>query len=94
MSVGLTNEGPVTFTLDSRLNESGSGTSGTSTPTITSANTSKAARDTQRNAEKALRKAAWESAKKQTPKGQTVIPITPSDPAQDSEIPSSSLQDN
>src|SRR5271169_5428865 len=33
MSVGLTNEGPVTFTLDSRIDESGLGTnSGASTP--------------------------------------------------------------
>jgi len=61
MSVGLTNEGPVTFTLDSRIDESGLGASGASTPA--SSGGSKVNKGAQRAAEKALRKAAWESAK-------------------------------
>ncbi|PVF95832.1 hypothetical protein CPB86DRAFT_557454 [Serendipita vermifera] len=54
MSVGLTNEGPVTFTLDSRLSES-TPPSGVSTPNPT---LSKAD-------EKKARRAAWEAAKKE-----------------------------
>jgi D-aminoacyl-tRNA deacylase len=54
MSVGLTNEGPVTFTLDSRLSES-TPASGISTPNPT---TSKA------DGKKA-RRAVWEAAKKE-----------------------------
>lgn len=61
MSVGLTNEGPVTFNLDSRIDESGLGTSGASTPVLGGG--SKVNKGAQRGAEKALRKAAWESAK-------------------------------
>lgn len=64
MSVALTNEGPVTFTLDSRLTESTSAVSGTSTP-LSEGETSKGRKGT-KVAEKALRKAAWEAAKKET----------------------------
>ncbi|KAG8807547.1 D-tyrosyl-tRNA(Tyr) deacylase [Serendipita sp. 411] len=67
MSVALTNEGPVTFTLDSR-EVPGTASTGTSTPTA-SASASKgregADKLAQRNAEKALRRAAWEAAKRE-----------------------------
>lgn len=81
MSVGLTNEGPVTFTLDSRPYEyisatatpTGASRSGSSTPVevpkasrqSTSAKSTAAAAVAQRNAEKALRKAAWDAKKRQ-----------------------------
>jgi hypothetical protein len=62
MSVGLTNEGPMTFILDSRSDEASLGTnSGASTPA--SSGGSKVNKGAQRGAEKALRRAAWESAK-------------------------------
>lgn len=51
----------MTFILDSRIDESGVSTGGASTPV--SSGGSKVNKGAQRGAEKALRKAAWESAK-------------------------------
>ncbi|KAG8832556.1 D-tyrosyl-tRNA(Tyr) deacylase [Serendipita sp. 399] len=67
MSVSLTNEGPVTFTLDSR-EASGATSTGTSTPIATTSTSRSRGGDdkfAQRNAEKALRRAAWEAAKRE-----------------------------
>lgn len=80
MSVALTNEGPVTFILDSRsessdaIGSSGS-QSGKTTPRESSTPTA-----AERAAEKARRKAAWEASKKQ--KGQEEVPIN-ADPSPD-----------
>ncbi|CCA66633.1 related to DTD1-D-Tyr-tRNA(Tyr) deacylase activity [Serendipita indica DSM 11827] len=62
MSVGIVNEGPVTFTLDSRETVS---TPGTSTPTASATSSGSQGKTlAQRNAEKALRRSAWEAGKK------------------------------
>jgi hypothetical protein len=89
MSVGLTNEGPVTFTLDSRIDESGLGTSGTSTPA--SSGGSKANKGAQRAAEKALRKAAWESAKG-APSKDTEQERSSADIITEDEVPENAVQ--
>jgi len=94
MSVALTNEGPVTFILDSRsetpepsltgssLRQGGSH-SGTSTPGGSAKESTSTMTASQRAAEKTLRKAAWEAAKKE--KVKTDAPLTAdSNPSRDS----------
>jgi hypothetical protein len=91
MSVALTNEGPVTFIVDSRSETSDSSLSdssslqpgsqsGKSTPATQPGSTMTAS---QRAAEKALRKAAWEAAKKQTSQAKSDVPgvDSPREPA-------------
>jgi D-Tyr-tRNA(Tyr) deacylase len=89
MSVALTNEGPVTFVVDSRSEEMDSSLSdspsrqpgsqsGTSTPGKSTTQLAPTTTASQRAVEKALRKAAWEAAKKQTIQAKLDAPDTDS----------------